>query len=174
MKQLYLIRHGESKEISGETEPHPRNDAALSAAGIGQAEQLAAFFAGKPVDLILTSLFRRAEETAGILKRARNAPVVSAMALNEYFMRDDYSGAETTEHGAARSMSFLYQFSPYFENIALVAHNSILATMYRELLNLPFDCCRESFESPGTCRALRYDYTQGDQNWRETESFIPE
>ena len=94
------------------------------------------------------------------------------MALNEYFLRDDGSGVETCEQGLARSMGFLQQFSPYYEQIAVVAHNAILATLLRSILNLPFDEARD-FGGSGACRVLRYDYLQGDQNWRCVDSFTP-
>jgi broad specificity phosphatase PhoE len=172
MKRLYLIRHGESRELAGEEPPAPRNDSPLSLHGQAQAERLAVFIRPQPLDLILTSLFQRAQQTAAGLNEGRGVPVLASMALNEYFLRDNGQGGETTEQGLARSMSFLYQFSPYHEHIAVVSHNAILATLLRSLLNLPFDEARD-FGLPGTCRVLRYDWSLGDQNWRQVDQFIP-
>src|SRR5437660_12861897 len=103
MKLLYLIRHCESREMAGEEPSRPRGDPALSLNGVRQAERLAVFLKPAPIDLFLTSLFGRAQETAVILNRERGVPVFSSMALNEYFLRDDGSGAETCEQGLARS-----------------------------------------------------------------------
>ena len=173
MRQLYLIRHCETKELAGEESGHPRNDSSLSASGLRQANRLAAYLSPSPVELILTSLFQRAQQTAAILNRDRSAPVFSSMALNEYFLRDGYEGVETTEQGLVRSLNYLNQFRPHFEHIAIVGHNSILSTIRMSLLNLPFDEGKEAFGSAGTCRVLRYDWEAGDQNWGEVDSFVP-
>ena len=173
VKQLYLIRHCETRELAGEEAAHPRNDSPLTAAGLRQAERLADYLRAEPIDLILTSLFERSQKTAAALNRGRGAPVFQSMTLNEYFLRDDYGGVETTEQGAARALTFLYQFSPYFEHVAVVAHNSILSTVLAAVLNLPFDEGKEAFGRAGTCRLLRYDHARGDQNWRQVDCFIP-
>jgi broad specificity phosphatase PhoE len=93
--------------------------------------------------------------------------------LNEYFLRDDFQGVETTEQGLVRSVGFLNQFRPYFDYIAVVGHNSILSTIRLSLLNLPFNEGKEAFSHPGTCRTLRFDWTQNDQNWKDIDLFIP-
>lgn len=173
MKQLYLIRHCETKEIAGEETAHARNDSPLSRAGQEQAERLRLYLSDKPVDLFLTSLFLRSQQTAAILNDGRKIPVFSAMALNEYFLRDDFQGVETIDQGLARSVGFLNQFRPFYESIAIVGHNSILKTILMSLLNMPFELGQETFDLPGTCRTLRYDWHKGDQNWRETDLFIP-
>lgn len=126
-----------------------------------------------PIDLFLTSLFRRSQQTAAALNGERGVPVFSGMALNEYFLRDDFQGVETTEQGLVRSIGFLNQFRPHFDHIAVVGHNSILSTILMSLLNLPFDSGREAFSRAGTCRVLRYDWAQGDENWKEIDLFIP-
>jgi broad specificity phosphatase PhoE len=173
VKQLYLIRHGETKELCGEELAHPRNDSPLSAKGLEQAERLADYLRPKPVDLFLTSTFQRSGQTVAALNRERSVPVFSGMALNEYFLRDDFEGVETTEQGLVRSIGFLNQFRPFFDHIAVVGHNSILSTMLMSLLNMPFNAGKEAFTRAGTCRVLRYDWTQGDENWKEIDLFIP-
>src|SRR6478736_3274665 len=97
MIALYLIRHCQTTQLSGETVAHPRNDAALSQVGSLQAISLEKLLAGKPIDLILTSLFRRSQQTAEAIRARRSVPVFASMALNEYQLRDDNSGAETTD-----------------------------------------------------------------------------
>jgi broad specificity phosphatase PhoE len=173
VKQLYLIRHCETKEIAGEELTHPRNDSSLSTKGLEQAQRLTDYLRPEPVDLFLISTFRRSQQTVAALNLERNVPVFSSMALNEYFLRDDFQGVETTEHGLVRSIGFLNQFRPFFDHIAVVGHNSILSTMLMSLLNMPFGSGKEAFKQTGTCRVLRYDWTQGDENWKETDLFIP-
>ena len=173
VKQLYLIRHCETKELVGEEAAHPRNDSSLSSGGLLQAERVAAYLHPSPIELILTSLFQRSQQTAAILNRERGIPIFPSMALNEYFLRDGYEGAETTEQGLVRSMNYLNQFRPYFAHIAIVGHNSILSTIRMSLLNMPFDEGKEAFARAGMCRVLRYDWAGGDQNWKEVGSFTP-
>lgn len=145
----------------------------LSANGLRQAERLAHYLRPLPIDLFLTSVFLRSQQTAAILNEERGVPVFSSAALNEYFLRDDFRGVETTEQGLVRSVGFLNQFRPYFDRIAVVGHNSILSTILMSLLNMPFGAGKETFNRAGTCRALRYDPAQGDENWREIDCFIP-
>jgi broad specificity phosphatase PhoE len=171
VKQLYLIRHCES--LAAEKDAHPRDDSPLSENGCGQAARLAEYLRPMPVDLFLTSIFQRAQQTAAILNKERNARVFSAIALNEYFLRDDFRGVETSEQGLVRSLGFLNQFRPFFDNVAVVAHNSILSTILMSLLNMPFSSGKDAFARTGTCRILRYDISEGDENWKETDLFIP-
>jgi len=173
VKQIYLIRHCETKELAGEEPAHSRNDSRLSVNGLHQAEVLTNYLDSMPIDLFLTSIFERSQQTAAIINGKRKVPVFASMALNEYFLRDDYQGAESIEQGLVRSFGFLNQFRPFFEHIAVVGHNSILSTILMSLLNMPFDIGKEAFISPGTCRVFRYDWTLGDLNWRETDLFIP-
>lgn len=173
MKQLYLIRHCETKELAGEEPAHPRNDSLLSVKGLLQAANLSDYLRPQPIDLFLTSTFQRAQQTVAALNRERKAPVFSSMALNEYFLLDDFQGVETIEQGLVRSIGFLNQFRPYFDHIAIVGHNSILSTILMSLLNMPFNSGKEAFSGAGTCRVLRYDWTQGDENWREIDLFTP-
>jgi broad specificity phosphatase PhoE len=173
VKQLYLVRHCETKELAGEEHTHPRHDSPLSTEGLQQAERLADYLRPMPVDLFLTSIFQRSQQTVAALNSERGVPVFSSMALNEYFLRDDFQGVETTEQGLVRSIGFINQFRPYFDHVAVVGHNSILSTIFMSLLNLPFDSGKAAFTRAGTCRVLRYDWTQGDENWKEIDSFIP-
>jgi broad specificity phosphatase PhoE len=173
MKQIYLIRHCETKELAGEEPPHPRNDSPLSVNGLHQAEVLKDYLRSMPIDLFLTSIFERSQQTAALINGEREVRVFSGMDLNEYFLRDDYQGAETTEQGLVRSIGFLNQFRPFFNYIAIVSHNSILSTILMSLLNMPFNLGKEAFNRAGTCRVLRYDPAQGDVNWKEIDLFTP-
>ncbi len=173
MKYLYLIRHCETRELAGEEPPHPRNDSPLSQHGLHQAERLATFLRAHPIDLILTSLFQRAQATATLINHGRGVPIFASMALNEYFLRDTGRGVEGAEQGLVRSIGYLHQFSPYYAHIAVISHSSILATLLMSILNLPFSEGKNAFQRPGTCYILRYDYAQGDENWRQIDSFTP-
>jgi broad specificity phosphatase PhoE len=173
MKSLYLIRHGQTQALTGVEQADPRNDSSLSALGREQVQRVAAHLQGRQVDLILTSVYRRSLESAGILNQGRGAPQFAASALNEFLLRDDRSGAERLEQGVARSMGFLYQFSPYFDHLAVVAHRSILCAVLITICNLQFSCRKDAFRKPGTCCLLRCESDRGDENWREVDLFVP-
>ena len=172
MTHLYLVRHCETRELAGDESPHPRGDSVLSARGEAQARELADFLRSHPVEIVLTSLFLRAQQTAHVIA-AGSIPVRASMALNEFQLRDDGTGVETTEQGLVRSLGFLNAFRPYHAHIAVVGHNSLLSVLRMSLLNAPFDENRGYFSAPGQCCILRYDWRLGDQNWRETASFCP-
>lgn len=176
MKHLKLIRHCETKLQSGEVakaDRHHRDDSPLTEHGKHQAEALAEYLEDRKIDLLLTSICQRTQETAKVINRHHKAPVFSSMALNEYFIRDDGSDVETTEPGLVRSLGFLYQFHPYYSSVAVVSHSSILRTLLMELLHTPFEELGNYFQHPGECLALRFDWEEGDKIWRIVDTFIP-
>jgi broad specificity phosphatase PhoE len=173
MTTLYLIRHCESRVLAGLEPDHPRNDSALSDHGYQQAKQLADHLQPYPITLILTSLALRAQQTAAQLNQIRQVPLFSAMALNGYFLRDDGRGVETAEQALVRSRGFIESFSPYYQHIAVVSHDTLLETIRQSYLNLPFPETTNAFEQPGTCRILRYDVQQGDDHWHEVTRLAP-
>jgi len=126
-----------------------------------------------PVELFLTSLFRRAQQTAATLNIERGVPVVGSMALNEFQLRDTGEGVESLDQGLVRAVGFLNQFRAYHSCVAVVAHNSILSVMRMSLLNAPFETNARYFASPGQVCVLRYDPGAGDQNWREVATYLP-
>jgi hypothetical protein len=79
--------------------------------------------------------------------------------LNEYFLGDDFQAAKTVEEGLVRSIGFLNRFRPFFDCIAGIGHNSILATILMSLLNTPFEQGKETFNLKGNVPrfALRLD-----------------
>jgi len=80
-KQIYLVRHGESelnaKNFRQGKEGH------LSALGREQARFVAERFTKIPVDIILSSDYVRAEETAGVIKEMIHKPVEITPLLAE-------------------------------------------------------------------------------------------
>jgi broad specificity phosphatase PhoE len=173
MTTLYLIRHCESRVIAGLEPDLPRNDSALSEQGHLQAQRLSVQLRSYPITLFLTSLALRAQQTAVHLNQERNVLLLSAMALNAYFLRDDGRGVETASQALARSCGFIAQFNPYYQHIAVVSHDTLLESIRQQYLNLRFQESVGAFAQPGTCRVLRYDVHQGDDCWREVASLTP-
>lgn len=175
MKYLYLVRHGHTAVLDGPAPGLP-GDAPLSPQGEQQARALAVELRPRTLDLVLSSVYRRAQQTAALLaERAPDppVPVYASHALNEFFLRPDGAGVETTEQGLVRSLGFLNQFRPYADHIGIVGHNAILTVLRLGLLNAEWSTGQGAFAQPGRCRVLRYDPDQGDGQWREVEVLDP-
>ena len=83
MLSIYLVRHGES---TGNQENRWQGTAEypLSELGVRQAECVAGYFAGRPLDAVITSPLARARQTAEIVARAIGCPLESDSRLVEY------------------------------------------------------------------------------------------
>jgi broad specificity phosphatase PhoE len=171
LRHLYLVRHCETRSVA-----HCASslDPPLSEDGLRDAQLLGERLAGLPLELTLTSVLRRARDTAAAIT-PEGTPIYSSPALNEYPLDDDGKGMETAASGLARIASFLFAYSPHHEAIAVVAHNSILTTLLTSVLNAPWpDANVGAFEAFGTCRLLRFDWKAGDVIWRELDAFTPD
>ena len=170
MKTLLLIRHTETLHLAGRPDSQLGNDSELSDTGRAQALALAARLAGYPVELIISSLYLRAQQTAKILNERWHAKHISSMDLNEYFLRSDGAGVESVEQGFVRASCAIAPYRLAHDTIAVVSHNSILSTFMTGLLNLPFDEGKGLFSTLGRVHVLSYDWERGEQNWRIRES----
>ena len=84
MDSVLLARHGESvRSVDGRVNGDPRVPAGLTAAGRAQAQALGELFAGRPVDLAVTSAFPRTIETADIALAGRDVPRLVLDDLND-------------------------------------------------------------------------------------------
>lgn len=84
MRQFYLVRHAQSLGNAGVPDAGP--NPGLTDLGRAQAAALAQrLTAGGPIDLIWSSPFARAVETACAVAEAARVPVVLVPGLHEYF-----------------------------------------------------------------------------------------
>jgi broad specificity phosphatase PhoE len=74
--RLYLVRHGENAANLTKEFSYRQVDYSLTAKGVLQAQQTAAYFIDKHIHEIYTSPLKRAVETAEILARTLHMPVV--------------------------------------------------------------------------------------------------
>jgi len=79
--KLYLVRHGQS--IGNVDKIHQHADTPLSELGISQANELAKRFTSIPLDLILTSHFKRAKSTAEIVAKKTEVKIEICELLRE-------------------------------------------------------------------------------------------
>jgi broad specificity phosphatase PhoE len=79
---IYLVRHGAhalvNKVLCGRSD-----DVALSPEGLGQAHQLAAQFAGRPIDIVQSSPRQRTRQTAAPIAQAAGLDVKHADGMDE-------------------------------------------------------------------------------------------
>lgn len=175
MRQVILVRHTETELIASGNNGAKRNDSPLSEFGKKQAEEIKEFIKSKKYNfqVVFTSLFQRALDTGKIISIINNSQVVPTSSFNEYFVRDDHSGVESTEAGAARTMAKIYSLSDVFNEIVLVGHASINKTILQSFTNMEFSQTENYFNKLGEVHILRYDWKKGDQNWKILDSFIP-
>ena len=83
--RLIYVRHGQTdtnvKELQGEE--IFESDAPLNATGILQAQSVADELKDEKIDAIFTSPYTRAKQTAEIINRFHNAPVIELPGLRE-------------------------------------------------------------------------------------------
>ena len=117
-RQLYLIRHGESRcNIEG-YEPvsqDEKNDSVLSAAGEEQADKLGIYLADTDFAAVYSSGLKRAVMTADGILRHRDAPFYILPPLCEIGITPDYAGADIEE---LRSFCKNARFAVGYENVS--------------------------------------------------------
>lgn len=171
MKQIILTRHTNNK-VKKDAQVR-LNDYELTDLGKTQAQGVKEYLSNKEFDVIYTSLYQRTVQTAEIINEDRKVKTIKTNSFNEYFLRPDGSGVESTDMGISRTMTKFYSIFDLFEKILIVAHNSINQTIIRSLLNIEYDESLTYFNSFGETQILRYDYKKGDTKWGIIESYTP-
>ena len=98
--RIFLVRHGES--IQGKKGLYQSPNTGLYRTGIKQAEKLAARFKGVEIDLIISSRYRRAMQSAQIVGRELDKKVVYTKLLNESVPPSEVLGRVHDSDGVAR------------------------------------------------------------------------
>lgn len=135
MSQLLLVRHCTS---SGQAP-----DAPLTAEGLAQARALATFLAGHPVDLVVSSPYRRARETAAPFAAAAGVPVeieprlaerrLSGEPLDDWLdvIRASFDDHDLAAPGGESAREVIHRASAALEEIArrplIVSHGNLLS-----------------------------------------------
>lgn len=89
--KVYLVRHGEST-LNKEGGRHQLPETPLSEHGFQQAAVVARRFASIPVDVILTSSYKRALQTALAIKDVKSVPLVKTDLLTERKLPTNFPG----------------------------------------------------------------------------------
>jgi broad specificity phosphatase PhoE len=102
--KLYIVRHGES-ESNVYAREHPDKPAShfgelgssLTENGIKQAQKISLRLKKMPVSAVLSSDLKRAKETAEIIAREHNLPVITDETIRERFFGEHMSAVQKRE-----------------------------------------------------------------------------
>jgi probable phosphoglycerate mutase len=99
--RLIVVRHAETNyNVEGLVNYDPLIDVHLTEKGIKQAKELAEVLKDTTIDLIITSRLKRTKQTAEILNRYHNAPVIEDCRLDDTY--NGYEGKKVAELKAFR------------------------------------------------------------------------
>jgi len=135
MRTFLLARHGQSQlNVAGIVNADPGRDPGLSPAGEEEARQLGRQIAAFEIELVATSQFPRAQQTAGLALATRNVPHVIVSDLDDVKIGElegktiaDY---RAWKHGRSRT-------EPFPGGESLDAAATRYAGAYRSLLDRP-------------------------------------
>ncbi len=135
MRTFLLARHGQSQlNVAGIVNADPGRDPGLSPAGEEEARQLGRQIAAFEIELVVTSQFPRAQQTAGLALARRNVPHVIVSDLDDVKIGElegktiaDY---RAWKHGRSRT-------EPFPGGESLDAAATRYAGAYRSLLDRP-------------------------------------
>src|SRR5262249_1119805 len=94
MKTVYLIRHGESTENDRSSPIYQGEEALLTERGESQARLIAERAARLPIDVIVTSPYRRAVQTADVVSKSTRLPVQVSPLFGERRTPTSFNGRE--------------------------------------------------------------------------------
>jgi broad specificity phosphatase PhoE len=138
--RFYIVRHGESEAnvanaVKTIREAQP-NHSPLSPKGKVQASQLAERFTRLPVDMIITSDYTRAHQTALTIGDKLGRSVVASELFREVAHPSNYDSwrqehkkdpFQTFRQAAQKALSFLIKQKS--ENIIVVTHSGFIKTL---------------------------------------------
>jgi broad specificity phosphatase PhoE len=159
--KIYIARHGQTDLNKQKVLQGSRTDHSLNETGIKQAEELSKNLSGSSFDIIFSSTLKRAKETAEIVNKKFNVPLMiderlverdfgnlsgrsweqiksdpSWTVQNEETSQNyDYSpfGGETSEDVKSRLLSFLENLKKEYQGkkILIISHGGVLKFMQR-------------------------------------------
>ena len=94
MKTVYLVRHGESTENDWSSPIYQGEKALLTKLGESQARLIAERAARLPIDVIVTSPYRRAIQTADVVSKSTGLAVEVSPLFGEHRTPTSFNGRE--------------------------------------------------------------------------------
>ncbi len=156
--KIYLLRHGETN-WNKERRMACSDEAKLNETGIRQAEEAAKLLEDINYDLVISSPYERAKNTAEIANknrvpiiiddglREREAGVLDGKFLAEinydeffdYYKNAEYDGAENIQDFCKRVWGFLDEIKEKYryKNILLATHSIVIRAIKARVLGIP-------------------------------------
>jgi broad specificity phosphatase PhoE len=94
MKTVYLVRHGESTENDRSSSIYQGEEALLTKLGESQARLIAERAARLPIDVIVSSPYRRAVQTADVVSKSTGLAVEVSPLFGEHRTPTSFNGRE--------------------------------------------------------------------------------
>jgi broad specificity phosphatase PhoE len=188
--QIVLVRHG-ATDWNLEHRCQGSSDRELSEVGVLQAEQIADVFRHENIQAIYSSNLRRARQTAQVISRHHNLPVLTEEDVRELDhgelegltfnqIKESYGdfltrwrsepadlqvpGGEKLADVAARAWNGLNQIverHPGAESILVVSHNFPILSIVCRITKTPLNNYRTFHLEPCSLTRLRYDNPNG-------------
>ena len=146
---LYLTRHGQTNyNLLGLCNDDPSVDVHLTAEGLQQAETAARLLSHVPLSRIYVSELPRTLQTAQVINRFHNAPIVQSNHLNdirsgfeskpvsEYFSATDHDRYNITPPGGESVREFQTRVLKFLDIIKLLDDTAILVVAHEETLRV--------------------------------------
>ncbi|WP_299093247.1 histidine phosphatase family protein [uncultured Metabacillus sp.] len=159
MTSICIIRHGET-DWNAIGKLQGRTDIPLNETGVFQAEECAEFLKEFQWDVIVTSPLKRAKQTAEIIKRKIDVPLIEmeefvekgfghaeGLMLEEReaaFPDGNYPNEETNLSITTRVMEGIQKINETFKDkrVLLVAHGVVITTILASLSNGEIDAAK--------------------------------
>lgn len=105
--KLYLTRHGQSEGNIAHLYQGP--DESLTELGHKQAEFLANRFSTIPLDLLIVSPYKRAQQTANYIAKVKNLPILTNALLTEKNWGSAVTGKSRNDPSVQKTINFLLE-----------------------------------------------------------------
>lgn len=179
MAVVHLVRHGSHAELGAVLSG--RSDIVLSAAGVAEAERVAARLAALPIDGVYSSPCKRARQTAEVIAARVGLPVAVEDALDEIDfgtwrgrsfveLEEDAAwrrwnaargtgqapGGETMAGASARAVAFVERIASAAERgmVVMASHCDVIRGIVAHYLGLSLDRLLAFDVDPGSISSL--------------------
>ncbi len=169
-KHFYFFRHGQTNENEVGIRYGTGIDAYLTDLGIAQAQKLSDFFKGKGVEVVYSSPYRRAIDTAKIaITKDTDIKIITDDALKEaifwfYDVEDEEKKKQINDNfNLIKNCLEQIVKTDNHENIAIASHGGVTRAL----------CWACGYKVDGIQNAQCFHFVLDENGWKYIETFIP-
>ena len=170
-RHFYFFRHGQTNENEVGIRYGTGIDAYLTDLGIAQAQEMSKFFKDKDIDVVYSSPYRRAIDTAKIaLQNHKNIEISTDDALKEAIFWFWDIESEEKKKEIENNFKIIKKCLEHIvksdkrNNIAIASHGGVTRALCY--------ACGKKIE--GVQNAQCFHFTLDENGWKYIETFIPE